>query len=506
VRDRRNFLTAAFAVASFVLVLPGLFTAPAGLKAAPAVFGDSTTSKPVLPGAYFSDVHQPALEEQIVFLRSRGITSFLMHGVPRESLVNLFKDSTLTVMIALPNHYPTGRTATAFGTQFFASESYRQLDAFAPVVQDWILFWVPQDPLAAFSEVEALTPVPRLLENASYVRLSGADEPSNRRFHELITSPEALAVRSADAASFILDTRLFSSAERLTIRTLLNSLLENNDQVYVDSNWLLTELRRDPLFGLTDATFNTPVTGKTVVQTNDHAISFISAVLAIIWLVFALHFYNDPTYRKSIVRFFFNHSFHASDIINRHIRLSGSALLITASSMVLVGVLMESVFQFLIAPVPLEILKSNIWAVELASRLPFGFFFAGMAGQGVIIGISVLWLLISLPKASHVSQILGIYAWTFHIHLVVIPLVIVLAITGISLGVVLIWGVLLLTALTLFGFYIVAWDFMRATSNARSMIYSRAIVPFTITLFLLFFLLYNQTSFGEAIVFAASVR
>jgi hypothetical protein len=166
--------------------------------------------------------------------------------------------------------------------------------------------------------------------------------------------------------------------------------------------------------------------------------------------------------------------------------------------------MMESVFQFLIEPVALEVLKSNISLVQWASKLPFGFFFAGVLLQLGIVVVSLLWLRFSLPNVQDMAQFTPIYAFTFHIHLVVIPLVIVLSISGSSLALVMSWGVLSMFALTFLSYYITAIDFTQTNPQARRRIFLTTIIPFTALVVGIALFLFYQTPFGEAVLYASS--
>lgn len=455
-----------------------------------------------MPGVYVDLNRYPLAGSDLDMLLQRGVTSFLIQGAPSRATLYAIEKAGGTVIIAMNNRFPVDKTVRRI---LFENPAYvEEVSAWAaiPPVTEVIVFWGPFNVEKAFSRLEELmTQAP--LYVFSCTKLAGQRLTAGYRYHEIIAGLDDVPARTVAAASYIVDTSLFRDKNQVSVRTAVAVLKNTGKPVFVDSNWLLTTLKSDPLYGIASTVL--PEEKDWIPEKPQGAITFISAVLALVWLVFAVLFYNDPTYRKSIHRFFVNHTFFARDVINKHIRLSQSSWTITASSMVLVGLMMESVFQFLIEPTALEVLKNNISLVQWASNLPFGFFTAGVLLQLGIVVVSLLWLRFSLPNVREMVQFTPIYAFTFHIHLAVIPLVIVLSISGSSLALVMSWGVISMFALTFLSYYITAIDFTQTNPRARRRIFFTTIIPFTALVVIVALFLFYQTPFGEAVRYASSV-
>lgn len=462
-----------------------------------------TANAGTFPGVFVDVTPGSKYEADVETLLLQGVKNWFFLGIPSENTLSKLDAAGVSVVVALDWKY-----LTRFQLQHRFDEGQNPVKeseklARHPSVNGVVYFWCVSDPDLGLKQ--AATKKRAALPELVHVKLAGYEENTGKRAYELL-HPDAFPIGKPIpefSAPVILDTRLFRDVNASAIRTLIGQLSQQTT-VFVDIEWLANQMEHDPLFGLsTSAPVSSAITSELHPPKQDTG--FISALLVFIWLLFAMHFYSDPTYRKSIGRFFLNHSFFASDVFNRHIRLSSSGWLVAFQGMVLIGLVLESLFQFVVTPAALEILASNIVLVQMARDVSAGYFFLGFFFQAAVVAISVLWLRIGLPGVRYVSQILPVYAWTFHIHLVVIPLIIVLCISGSSLAVVITWGVLMLTFLTLLSFYIVGLDYIRINAAGRTRVFYFTLLPFTTLLFLIYLLLFNETAVVQSIVYAASL-
>lgn len=371
-----------------------------------------------------------------------------------------------------------------------------------PAVEALCLHWCVAD--GAFAEAQLTGRIPlNFPKKQLSVRFAGFDTGSAHPFFSLITKPDRLDLIDSRSAGLIIDTRLFPATSEEQIDRLLFSLSQGSIPVFINADQLLQQLKGDSFFGLqADFRFSPAGDPPSSSPSNTTAIAIL---LTVVWLWFSFRYYSDPTYRKSISRFFFNHSFHASDVFNRRLRITHSAWVLSVQSALLFGLALETLFRFVVTPAEREILTANVPLIAAADSLIFGFFIAGAAAQSALILLSLIWLRFGLPGARSFGQILPIYAWTFHIHLVVIPLIIVMCVSGWTLAFVTFWAVVVLTGLTLLSFYIVAWDVLRMSPSKSRLIYSRTIAPYTVMVSGFYLALYLRSSLLEAIVYAANI-
>lgn len=160
--------------------------------------------------------------------------------------------------------------------------------------------------------------------------------------------------------------------------------------------------------------------------------NWLILILLIIWASFVIHYSLMPTYRKSLMRFFDNHTFLMNDVMSRHIRVGQSSTFILFQQGLLGGLFLLALVKYTLSPLGFEALIFHLPLIYPYSPNYFVIFLTGFFLFILFNAICTGWLYLMNSGIRHLSQAAIFQLWPQHLNLFVVTLLIALIFSGAS--------------------------------------------------------------------------
>lgn len=232
--------------------------------------------------------------------------------------------------------------------------------------------------------------------------------------------------------------------------------------------------------------------------------NWVSVLLLLIWMSYAAHFSYEPTYRKSIARFFFNHSFFANDVLNRHERIGISSFIVIMQSCLLVGLALEVYASYFLTDAARQILGANHLIFRVFNVVPWGYFLLGILICAMNILLGLLWLRFTLPGVKFLYQVTPLYSWFYHTLFLIIP-VWVIAMKFPHLGFLVNLSAFATLFVLLGAFIVVVLDGVKQNPALRQQIFLRTLYPYVVLVLLFGYFILYPTGFYSSLAFANEI-
>ncbi len=224
-------------------------------------------------------------------------------------------------------------------------------------------------------------------------------------------------------------------------------------------------------------------------------------LLLLIWGSFALHFRYQPIYSQSMTRYFSNHSFFVSDVMENRLRnvLPGFILLIQHA--LLTGLFLFACVEVIVSSLGLEVIRHYFQPFMLLESTLLSLFLSAILVAVILQLISVIWIYVTNKKLTSFSQILNLYSWPLHLNLIVVTFLVVFNRVGFDE----IWTLILGAVFILiwfFSFNIAAIDSSKFLEDGRTLFLSGTLGIHIILVIGLFVYLFFTPSILEPILFA----
>ncbi len=187
-------------------------------------------------------------------------------------------------------------------------------------------------------------------------------------------------------------------------------IVENEDYKTIFSEYLKGSLLPFPI---PQAAETTPTINWNVV--------FLFLILGSIFI----HMRYQPVYTQALPRYFFNHSFFLTDVIEHRIRNIFPGLVILLQHSVITGIILYLTADSLFSERGLNALTHHFPAIFWPAGPYVSLFLTGFFISLIMQIISVLWLHLPNKKLQFFSQTLNLYAWPLHINFLVATILIV---------------------------------------------------------------------------------
>lgn len=261
---------------------------------------------------------------------------------------------------------------------------------------------------------------PQVLDGLAYYSTSTKrTPPTDSLFRGLFSSIQSVEAFSNEGFSQEFESVKAHSNARLVIHSDLVMQILGSE---TDIPNILSQFNNDAQFLLNQE----PPPQKADSETRN----WISVSLLILWLSFALHYVSEPTYRRSISRFLFNHPFFASDIFNRHQRMVGSSVILLLQNVVLSGLVCSLLIDTFLSDTSFSMIKIHWPALGIFLDWYFGGFLLGVCLQSILSLLQLVWLRYIHPETTYFSQIMPLLAWPTHLSFIIVPIILVIIITS----------------------------------------------------------------------------
>ena len=253
--------------------------------------------------------------------------------------------------------------------------------------------------------------------------------------------------------------------------------------VFVDSEWLFTMLNKYPDFANTvelynsDAEFIFPTPKESIENTFNH--SFIVLLLVLIWGLFAANHHLSPVYRKSLTRYFTGHVFFVEDVMDRHIRSMGPAIIVLLQNILLAGICTYSLGKVLFSPLALEAIYYHYPIILLFDNPSLSLFLLGCISGFVLTLISIIWIRISNKEVKQTRQVLNLYAWPLQINFFIATVIVALLSTGNNPALIVILAIIF-SLVHISAFIITAADTSRYLMKQKALFFTVSIALYSL--------------------------
>jgi hypothetical protein len=203
----------------------------------------------------------------------------------------------------------------------------------------------------------------------------------------------------------------------------------HNPPIFFNSDWLfslyeqhiqifdyIATLSQDP-----NSLFSTKAPSK-----NAPASNWLVILLLLVWCITAVHYAFEPTYRKSIQRYFYNHNFFVNDVIERHTRLSTSGLIVLLVQSLIGGMFFYAIAQYSFTQLGYEALVSHYPFLGFLAGQRISLLFIGFASVLIYNMICITWLYFGIFGINYYSQAVTLHTWSQHINVINLSIIITL--------------------------------------------------------------------------------
>ena len=158
--------------------------------------------------------------------------------------------------------------------------------------------------------------------------------------------------------------------------------------------------------------------------------SGIVLILLLLWGSLAINYNFEPTYRKSLFRYFLSHKFFVEDVMNRQIRLIIPNLLILIQHAIMGGIFLYCLTATFFSTTGIEAIYYHIPGLSVFGADYFNFFLLGMSATLLFELICLSWLYLLNRKLKFISQAATLYSWSLQINFLVTTILVTLLSAG----------------------------------------------------------------------------
>jgi len=302
------------------------------------------------------------------------------------------------------------------------------------------------------------------------------------------------------------------SDDRNKTYSKLNALLTEIQQLeepflVLPAPWFFSELshREELRYIFADFISGEAVTFPLPADSPDPPFMNWSVVLLLaIWGSFALHYRFQPIYSQSMIRYFTNHTFFVTDVIENRLRNILPGLYLLIQHALLTGLFVYACAEVVVSPPGLKVLSHHFPGLMIIGTPLFSLFLTGILTAVILQTLSVIWIYLANKNLTSFSQILNLYSWPLHLNLIVVTFLIVFNQVGFDE----IW-IFILSALFIliwfFSFNIAAIDSSKFLDDGRFYFLTGTIGVHIILMLGALIYLLNTPSLLEPLLFAISI-
>ncbi len=298
---------------------------------------------------------------------------------------------------------------------------------------------------------------------------------TNRNFYEVTSgSSTALDFSITEIASdsiYINNAALLLSKENaIGDAKLLNDLFNSGAELLLlNSSWLsnaieihprliesLQEMKNGGLFVLPEQ--EAPSTS--------NPLNWPVIVFMLVWLSVGLHLKVSPNYRSLLFRFFTGHRFFVDDIMRYRERSIVSGIFLFFQHAFFSGITLYIVFSTLVSEKGLEALYHFLPLLAITGKNYFSIFITGFLLSLLVQVIGIIWLYLPNKAMTHLSQVMNLFTWIFHLDFLLVSIMLALYLSGGSSTVIIILSILYLVV-WLTGFLLTSLDSSKYLQRGR---------------------------------------
>ncbi len=239
--------------------------------------------------------------------------------------------------------------------------------------------------------------------------------------------------------------------------------------VMVDSDWFKNAISDYPAFktALTqradDGTFVLPIPKP--LKTGD-GFNWVVFVFILIWISMGVHMKVSPIYRDLMFRYFTAKRFFVDDVMRYRERALASGIFLFFQHAVFSGIVSYFFAKTCFSETGLEALFHYLPQLGIAGHNYFSLFVTGFLLTLIMMTIGVAWLYFPSKSMRHISQVLSLYTWVFHLDFLLVSVMLILFLTGSSEVTIIVLSILFVL-IWLSGFALTSFDSSKYLQKGR---------------------------------------
>lgn len=263
---------------------------------------------------------------------------------------------------------------------------------------------------------------------------------------------------------------LLSKENSVNDAKLINTLFDSNTELLLfNSTWLSGAIEVHP--GFLAALQEMKNGGEFVLpeqqeQPSSSPLNWPVIVFIIVWLSVGLHLKVSPNYRSLIFRFFSGHRFFVDDIMRYRERSITSGIFLFFQHAFLSGLTLLIVFSTLVSGKGLEVYYHFMPFLAVVGKNYFSVFVIGVLLSLLIQMIGIIWLYLPNQAMTHLSQVMNLYTWIFHLDFLIVSIMMVIYLSGGSSNLLIILSILYIV-IWLTGFLLTSLDSSKYLQKKR---------------------------------------
>lgn len=148
-------------------------------------------------------------------------------------------------------------------------------------------------------------------------------------------------------------------------------------------------------------------------------------LLLLIWGSYAFHFRYQPIYSQSMTRYFTNHDFFVTDVMENRLRNISPGVILLTQHALLTGLFIFACAEVLLSSLGLELIRHYFQPFMFLKSTTLSLFVSAVFVAVLLQTVSVIWIYISNKRLNSLSQVLNLYSWPLHLNLFVVTFLVV---------------------------------------------------------------------------------
>ncbi len=161
------------------------------------------------------------------------------------------------------------------------------------------------------------------------------------------------------------------------------------------------------------------------------SVNWIVILLILLIGTYVIHYHNNPTYQRSLFRYFTMHNFFTEDLLENRIRFVLPGIALFFQHVILGGLFFYIVVTSFISPLGLHALAQYFPLIFIFGVDHFGIFTSGILITLLLQSVSAGWIHLSNRK-TRLNHAVVLYSWPLQLNLVVVLVMIVFYLTTAS--------------------------------------------------------------------------
>lgn len=150
-------------------------------------------------------------------------------------------------------------------------------------------------------------------------------------------------------------------------------------------------------------------------------------LLLLIWILLICLYKYRPNFLETLYRYYFNHSFFATDTMENRKRNFSDAFIVLLIHILVVALFFYSISTQLFSQNGLNSLSHNLPLILISGKEPLSFFVLGLIVSTLSHFISIFWIYLLNKSMNKMGQAIQLYAWGLSVNFLIVTMIVALS-------------------------------------------------------------------------------